>query len=157
MDPVTIIGLVAAIIALADKTTQISKALLSCKEVDRKLAQLFSRLTKKLPLLRIILEEIEKSAHQAEQSGNSSIHQQETLETTLEDCKDRFSKLSKALEAIQPNGKKSLITRLDRLFSDKTKVDEITDLTSILVDGIDTLARYQLSSYIGRTDLYTVI
>jgi hypothetical protein len=61
MDPVAIIGLVAAIIALVDKTTQISKALLKCKAVDKKLASLFSRLsTVKLPLLRIILEELKR-------------------------------------------------------------------------------------------------
>ena len=133
MNSVTIIGLIAGIITLVDKTTQISKAILSCKAVDRKLASLCWRLTiVKLPLLRIILEEIEKAAHQAEQSGNSSLHQQETLERTLEYCSDCISKLSIALEAIQPNGKKGISIRLDGLFLDKTKVEESRSLQAFL-------------------------
>jgi hypothetical protein len=99
-----------------------------------------------------------KGAHQAEQSGNSSLHQQEVLERTLEDCSSCFSKLSRALEGIQPIGKKSISTRLGGLFSDKIKVDvKIKEFTSIFVDDIDALARYHLLAYTGITDLYTVI
>jgi hypothetical protein len=97
-----------------------------------------------------------KGAHQAEKSGNSSLHQQEALERTLEDCSGCFSKLSKALEAIQSIGKKGISTRLDGFFSDKTKVDvKIKELASIFVNYI-ALARYQLLSYTGKIDLYTV-
>jgi hypothetical protein len=147
IDPVTVLGLVAAIISIVDKTREIATILVTYKNDSAELETIISSLTLRLPLLAEILRKIKQATTEEQIRSQRAV---------LNECSRRMADLYERLEKLRPKDREGRIAKMKRKSDERERIGEIKQRMLDLEVFIQTLTTYHQMIYMERTDLYTV-
>lgn len=155
MDPVTAIGLIASIVGLVAEISDLAATLYSYSDADGKIQTTFLDLKRKLPILNYLVMKIGETLNRAEMLGIAA-PEQEALRETLAESHKCLTELHSIMSGLAPKNGEGVFKKLKNVLDNPKRVKNITKLTEKLSEHIVALTNYQLWSYMGRTDVYTV-
>jgi DNA repair exonuclease SbcCD ATPase subunit len=116
IDPVTVLGLVAAIIPIVDKAREIATILVTYKNDSAELEAIISSLTLRLPLLAEILRKIKQATTEEQIRSQRAV---------LNECSRRMTDLYERLEKLRPKDREGRIAKMRRKSDERERIGEI--------------------------------
>ncbi|KAM0321624.1 hypothetical protein ACHAPQ_009339 [Fusarium lateritium] len=141
MDPITGIGLTAAIVQLIDVSAKITKRLIefSSTDVDNKTPQPFWKIITVLPLIAECLKNVQHDLDQV------SLQARDSLGAVVQDCLNDIQHLNRIVDKVSPSTNTSRWEKAKKVFASVRYDKEVEQISQSIDRHIEALSFYQVT------------